>query len=276
VKTVTFLNQKGGVGKTTCTMHVGASLALSGRRVLLVDTDPQGSLTQGFYGPEAFYDLDPARTIAAVLLGHDPYPEDVVLASGMVAGLDVLPGATATNLVNEGGGWQGDPAAQARLRNLLSELSARYDLALVDCQPTLYNSTRAAVAAADALVVPVQPEDFGAQGIAVVQDFAAELRAGVNPALALAGYLITMFRPRAAIHRLYAKTLREAYGREVFDAEFIDSLEYKEATAQRKPIGLYKPKGAAAKAVRAIAEELVARLDGAIGGTAAPAQTEAA
>jgi chromosome partitioning protein len=264
MKTVAFMNQKGGVGKTTCTQHVGAALALAGRRVLLVDTDPQGSLTQGFWGPEAFYGYAAARTVAAVLLGDDPYPDDVVRPTGAVEGLDLVPGATATGRVNEGGSWRHDFPAQRRLRDFLAELADRYDLCLIDCQPTLNNSTRAAVAAADALVVPVQPEDYGAQGIAVVQDFVDELRSGPNPALRLLGYLITMFRPRAAIHQVYAETLREAYGRDVFNAVFPDSLEYKEALAQRKPIGLYKPKGAAAKAVREIADELIARLDGAI------------
>ena len=263
MKTVTFLNQKGGVGKTSCTHHLGGALALAGRRVLLIDADPQGSLTQGFLGPPAFHALDPAETVAAVLLGHDPFPEEVVRTSG-VPGLDLMPGSKAAYDANTLNPWEQDPAVQRRLATVLAELAGRYDVCLVDCPPNFQGCAWAGLAASDGLVVPMQAEDYGAQGIGEVRDCLETVRAGINTRLRLTGYLITMYRPRAAIHKVYARNLREAYGRDVFDADFPDSLEYKEAIAARKPIGLYKPKGVAAKAVRALADELLARLDGAI------------
>mgnify|MGYP002388065298 CR=1 FL=1 len=264
MKTVTFLNQKGGVGKTSCTLHVGAALALAGRRVLLIDADPQGSLTQGFLGSRAFDDLDPAGTIAAVLLGHDPYPDDVVRPTGAVAGLDLMPGSPAVLPVNVPEPWTLDQDAQRRLAALLGELAPRYDLCLIDCQPNFHGCSWVALVASDALVVPLQPEDFGAQGIAAVRSYADGVRATVNPGLRLAGYLLTMFRARAAVHKVYSETLRGLYGADVFEAVFPDSLDYKEAIARHQPISLYKPKGASAKAIKAIADELLVRLDCAI------------
>ena len=132
VAVVTFLNQKGGVGKTSSVHHLGGTLALSGRRVLLVDADPQSSLTQGLLGPEALDDLDPSTTIAAILLGEDPFPSQIVRC-GILPRLDLIPGSPAANDANVPRPWNQPADVQARLRNVLSELAGGYDLVLVDC-----------------------------------------------------------------------------------------------------------------------------------------------
>jgi chromosome partitioning protein len=263
MQTVTFLNQKGGVGKSSCTHHLGGAFAQLGKRVLLVDADPQSSLTQGLLGPQALDDLDPAVTIAAVLNGDDPFPAAVVHPSG-IPGVDLMPGSSAAHKSNVSEPWEQDCTVQSRLAGVMAELAPRYDIALIDCQPTFYSASWAALVAADALVVPLQPEDYGAQGIRAVKDVLETARTTMNPRLRLAGYLITMYNARTSIHQTYERYLRQTYGRDVFDTMIPYATDYKEAISNRLPIGKYKPKGGSAKVIKALAEEILSRLDRAI------------
>jgi chromosome partitioning protein len=257
--TITLLNQKGGVGKTSTCHHLAGTLAQLGRRVLLVDNDPQSSLTQGLWGPSVALSVDPAETIAAVYSG-DSIAERIIKPSG-VAGVDLIPGSVRSTRHNvpvpEEAGWD----TQTCLRSFLDEVRGQYDLTLIDCPPNLHLCSWAALVASDWLIVPLQPEDYGAQGIAEVQDSAARVVAGPNPSLRLLGYLVTMVQPRRTVHQLYEGQLRSAYGDDVFAARIPEAAEFVEAVARRLPIALHKPKGAAAKAVKALAEELLARLE---------------
>jgi chromosome partitioning protein len=255
---ITALNQKGGVGKTSTCHHLAGTLALMGRRVLLVDNDPQSSLTQGLLGPSAALAIDPAETVAAVYAG-DAFPEQVVRPSG-IAGVDLVPGSVHSTRHNVPVPHEADWGAQTCLRSFLADVRDRYDLVLIDCPPNLHLCSWAALVASDYLVVPLQPEDYGAQGIADVQAAAARVVAGPNPGLALLGYLITMVSPRRTVHQLYEERLRAAYGLDVFEARIPEAADFVEAVARRLPIAHYKPKGAPAKAIRALAEELEARL----------------
>jgi chromosome partitioning protein len=268
LKTITFLNQKGGVGKTSCTHHLGGALALAGRRVLLVDTDPQASLTQGLFGPEALETIAPKHTVAAVLSGQDPFPASVVRPTG-IAGIDLMPGSRESRLTNKRDLWAEDRREQLRLAGLLAELADRYDYCLIDCPPTLEGCAWAALAASDALVVPVQPEDYGSQGVFTVRGFFTDAQAKINPRLRLAGYLISMCAPRRAVHKLYSETLRQQFGSDVFETVIPEAADFAEAITHRVPIGVYKPKGASAKIIRALADELLLRLDRVIGEEAA-------
>jgi chromosome partitioning protein len=146
------------------------------------------------------------------------------------------------------------------LREFLTEVRGSYDLVLIDCPPNLHLCSWSALVASDYLIVPLQPEDYGAQGIIDVQESAAMVQAGTNPDLALLGYVLTMVNARATIHKAYEEQLRQTYGPHVFASTVPVSVDYKEAIARRQSIAQYKPKGAAAKAVRALAEELLARL----------------
>jgi chromosome partitioning protein len=256
---VIFLNQKGGVGKSSSTHHLAGALAAQGKRVLAVDADPQSSLTQGLLGPEALDSIDPSETIAAILKGEDPFPDQVIRASGII-GVDLMPGSAAANDANVPRPWEQDCAVQRRLADVLAELSPRYDLTLIDCPPTLSGCSWAALVAADSLVVPLQAEDYGAQGVRAIQDWVATVRDTMNPGLRLAGYLITMFNPRLAIHKAYEARLRAAYGPDVFDVMVPYAADFKEAIAARQTITRYKPKGASAKSIKALAEELLARI----------------
>jgi len=135
-----------------------------------------------------------------------------------------------------------------------------YDLVLIDCPPNLCLCSWAALVASDALVVPLQAEDYGAQGIMDVQDSVSMVTAGPNPELRLLGYLITMFNPRKTVHRMYEQRLRELYGADVFTVVIPHAADYPEAIAYRKPVAQYKPRGVASKAIRALADEMAARL----------------
>jgi cellulose biosynthesis protein BcsQ len=133
----------------------------------------------------------------------------------------------------------------------------------------------AALAASDYLLVPLQPEDYGAQGISAVSGAAAQVRTLVNPSLRLLGYLLTMVVPRRTIHQLYERRLRAAHGADVLTTRIPAAAEFPESVAHRLPIAIHKPRGAGAKAMRALAEEVLERI-GIIGATGTTTETEAA
>ncbi len=256
---VTALNQKGGVGKTSTCHHLAGTLAGMGKRVLLLDNDPQASLTQGFWGPVATGALDLSETIASLYAGDSPFPEQIVRPTG-ISGIDIVPGSKLANDYNVPRPHQADPEIQTCLRSFLEEAGAGYDLVLIDCPPNLCLCSWAALTASTHLLVPLQAEDYGAQGLGPVQEAVDAVTAGPNPSLELLGFLITMYNPRLAIHKLYDQLLREQYGPAVFETRVPYAADYKEAIAQRKPIAQYKPRSASAKAIRELADELLARL----------------
>lgn len=257
---ITALNQKGGVGKTSTCYHLAGALAQSGRRVLLVDNDPQASLTQGFLGPQVTRQLDPAETIAAVYR-QDAVPDQVLRATG-IPNVDLLAGSRVAASFNIPDPHLADWPLQMALREFLAEVQGRYDLVMIDCPPNLHLASWASLVASDALIVPLQPEDFGAQGIADVQESVDRVVAGPNPDLKLLGFLITMSNSRLAVHKGFEQLLRSLYGAAVFTTTIPISTDFKESIVQRKPVALYKPRGAAAKVMKALAEEVAARLAG--------------
>jgi chromosome partitioning protein len=259
-RTICLLNQKGGVGKTSSAYHLGGSLSRLGKRVLLVDNDPQASLTQGFIGPEGMHAIPAAASVAAA---YDPDAEPI--ASTLIRptpykGLSIIPGSptlTAYNML-PAGEWG---RSQGGLRAVLADVADDVDLVLIDCPPNLHLCSAAALVASDAIVIPLQAEDFGAQGLGPVRAAISAVQSGANLDLRLAGYLITMYDRRLGIHLAYEGMLREMFGADVFAAQFPLAKDFKEAVASRQPISHYKPKSAAAKATQVVAEELLARLD---------------
>jgi chromosome partitioning protein len=151
--------------------------------------------------------------------------------------------------------------AETGVRDFLDEARDTFDLCLIDCPPNLHLCSWAALVASDFLIVPLSPEDYGAQGIIDVQESVALVQAGPNPALRLLGYLITMHDKRLGIHIAYETLLRELYGPAVFTTPFPLAKDFKEAVASRLPISHYKPKSAAAKAAVAVASELQERVE---------------
>ena len=259
-RTVVLLNQKGGVGKTSSCHHLGGTLARDGRRVLLIDADPQASLTQGFFGPEVTRSVGRSEGVAALFDADTaPIPEVLIRPTG-IEGLSIVAGSrhlTRYNMV--------PPEAWAEsergMAEFVAEIRDDFEFILIDAPPNLHLCSWAALTAADWLVVPIQAEDYGAQGLEPVQEAIASVQAGPNPSIRLAGYLPTMFDKRLGIHLAYERLLREMYGAEVFASPFPLMKDYKEAVASRLPISHYKPKSAAAKAAAVVASELVERTE---------------
>ncbi len=259
-RTVAFLNRKGGVGKTSTVHHLGGTLARGGLRVLVVDADPQASLTQGLLGPEVAEDLDPAGTIAAIFDESGvASPRDLVRPTPF-ANLSLLAGHEAAERFNEPEPWT-TGLRQMVLRDALHTAGADFDLVLIDCPPHVQLWAWSALVAADAVVVPVQPEDYGAQGLKAIRRTIARVRAEANSGLTLLGYLVSMYNKSLSVHVTYEGYLRELHGEDVFTTVVPQIKDYKEAVTYRKPIVEYKPKSAAAKVTAALADEFLARLD---------------
>lgn len=256
---VSAVNLKGGVGKTSACLHLAGALAQIGRRVLVVDNDPQSSATAGFLGSQPARQLDPAATIAAIYAGDDPFPETVIRPTGFDR-IDLLPGSRLAARFNVPQPHEAPHEAQARICDFLHQVRDQYDLVIIDNPPNLHMASWAAMAASDHLLVPVMPEDFGAQGTQDVAESASMVRAVINPGLAMAGYVISMYQARRAVHKAYVQLLREQHSADVFTAMIPESVDFVEAITALRPVAFHKPKGAAAKAVKALAEELLARL----------------
>ena len=262
--TIAMLNRKGGCGKTSTCHHLAGAFAKEGRRVLLVDMDPQASLTQGLFGPQFTEGLDPRVTVAGLFDDRlDPDPDDLIRPTAF-DGIAIVAGSNALDEYNiprphEAG------EVQLALRRFLRESRDRYDIALIDCPPNLSLCSWSALLAANSVVVPVQAEDYGAQGIVYIQRAFDAALAYHNPQLRLAGYLVTMFNKTLGIHAAYNQQLRTLYGAQVFEATVPLAKDFKEAVAARQPVAYYKPRSAATKAVRAVADELIARAGAAAG-----------
>jgi chromosome partitioning protein len=259
VRTIAFLNKKGGVGKTSTCHHLAGTLARRGQRILLVDADPQASLTQGLLGPEVARQMKPRETIAALFdEASDADMADLIRPIAAVPGVSLVAGSGRMDRYNALEPWTtGD--SQYILRDALREVAGDFDLALIDCPPNLHLCSWAALVASDHIVVPLQAEDFGSQGLIPVLDAIAAVQGGPNPGMGLAGFLLTMFDRRLGVHVAYEAMLRDLYGADVFAAVVPRAKDFVEAVAARRPVGLYKPKSAAAKSLAAVADELLVR-----------------
>jgi chromosome partitioning protein len=245
-------NQKGGVGKTTSTINLGAALAEYGRRVLLVDFDPQGALSVGL-GVQP-HQLE--QTIYNVIMERDVEVQDVVRRT-KVDGMDLLPSnidlsAAEVQLVAEVGREQ-------TLRRVLHPLINDYDFVLVDCQPSLGLLTVNALAAADAVIIPLECEFFSLRGVALLIDTIDKVRERLNPKLEISGILATMFDPRTLHSREVMARVVEAFGEVVFDSVINRTVRFPETTVAGEPITRWAPRSTGAKAYRALAREVIAR-----------------
>jgi chromosome partitioning protein len=258
MKTVAFVNRKGGVGKSSCVMHLGGALSKRGLRTVLIDADPQSSLSQGLMGRDAL-EMHPSATLAGLYDGAGVSMVELVRDLGR-PNMAIVAGHDRMTHYNVPDPWlTGED--QFILRDGLSEIADSFDVALIDCPPHVQFCAWSAMVAADAVVIPAQLEDYGIQGIAAILDSIDAVRSSVNSRLTLLGLLPTMVNKSFAIHASYAENLRAAYGDDVFDAMVPASTDYKVAVTLRKAACEHKPKGAAAKAMEAVADEMLARLE---------------
>ncbi|HEV2780027.1 MAG TPA: ParA family protein [Actinophytocola sp.] len=251
-RVLALCNQKGGVGKTTSTINLGAALAEYGRRVLLVDFDPQGALSVGLGIPA--HQLE--KTIYNVLIERSVGIHDVVISTG-VEGMDLLPSnidlsAAEVQLVSEVG-------REHTLVRTLRPVIAEYDYVLIDCQPSLGLLTVNALAAADGVLIPLECEFFSLRGVALLIDTIEKVRERLNPKLDITGILATMFDPRTVHNREVMARVLEAFGDTVFDTVINRTVRFPETTVAGEPITRWAPRSAGAKAYRQLAREVIAR-----------------
>lgn len=244
-------NQKGGVGKTTSTINLGAALAEHGRRVLLVDFDPQGALSVGLGVNPGQLD----RTIYDLLM--DPsLPIDDVLLKTAVAGMDLLPSnidlsAAEVQLVNE-------VAREQTLARTLQQVVADYDIILIDCQPSLGLLTVNALTAAHAVLIPLECEYFALRGVALLMQTIDKVRQRLNPQLEVEGVLATMYDSRTLHNREVLARVVEVFGDAVFDTVINRTVRFPETTVAGRPIIDYAPSSPGARAYRELALEVLA------------------
>ncbi len=251
-RVVSMCNQKGGVGKTTTTINLGAALAEQGRRVLLVDFDPQGSLSVGLGLNPHEMDL----TIYNLLMQRDVALEEVVVPSG-VAGMDLLPSnidlsAAEVQLVHE-------VAREQTLQRVLAPAIEKYDVILIDCQPSLGLLTVNALTASDGVIVPLECEYFALRGVALLKTTIDKVRERLNPKLEIDGVLGTMFDGRTLHSREVMDRLVHAWGDTVFHTVIRRTVKFSDATVAGEPITSYASGSTGADHYRLLAREVLAR-----------------
>jgi chromosome partitioning protein len=251
-RVIAVANQKGGVGKTTSTINLGATLAEYGRRVLLVDFDPQGALSVGLgVRPHRL-----ERTVHDLLVQSDTKVDEVIIGT-QVPGMDLLPSnidlsAAEVQLVSEVGR---EHALARALRPVLGD----YDMVLIDCQPSLGLLTVNALACAHRVLIPLECEYFSLRGVALLMDTIEKVRDRLNPDLAISGILATMFDPRTLHTREVRARVVEAFGDLVFHATINRTVRFPETTVAGEPITRWAPSSAGARAYRQLAREVIAR-----------------
>jgi chromosome partitioning protein len=248
---IAMCNQKGGVGKTTTAINLASALAGYGRKVLVVDFDPQGALSAGL-GVVA-HDI---KTIYDLMVEKDLKVQDVILPTG-VKNLDVIPAnidlsAAEVQLVIE-------VAREQILARVLRPVTDNYDVIIIDCQPSLGLLTVNALTAAHGVLIPLNCEFFALRGVALLIETIEKVRDRLNPAIKLDGILATMYDPRTLHAREVVERLYEAFGDQVFDTIVHRTVKFPDATIAAVPITEFAPASDAAEYYRTVARELVSR-----------------
>lgn len=252
---LSMCNQKGGVGKTTSTINLGASLAEWGRRVLLVDLDPQGALSAGLGIPHDELDL----TIYNLLIDPSTSVLETIHRTS-VPGLDLVPAnidlsAAEIQLVNEVGREQ---ALARALRPIMGE----YDFIIIDCQPSLGLLTVNALACSEGVIIPMECEYFSLRGLALLTDTVEKVRDRLNFNLSITGILVTMFDRRTLHAREVMDRVIEVFGDQVFDSVITRTVRFPETSVAGEPMNTWAPKSEAAEQYRQLAAEVIERIDG--------------
>ncbi|MEO3790124.1 ParA family protein [Nonomuraea sp. B10E15] len=251
-RVVAMVNQKGGVGKTTTTINLGAALVEYGLKVLLVDFDPQGALSVGLGINPLQLDL----TVYNLLMERGVTAEDVLLETG-VEGLDLLPSnidlsAAEVQLVTE-------VAREQVLGRVIKPLLPHYDVCLIDCQPSLGLLTINALTCAHGVMVPLECEFFALRGVALLMDTISKVQERLNEDLEIEGLLATMYDARTLHGREVLARVVDAFGDKVFHTVINRTVRFPDATVAGEPITTFDPSSLGANAYRELAREVLSR-----------------
>ena len=247
---IAIANQKGGVGKTTTAVNLGASLAASEQRTLVIDCDPQGNTTSALGFPK-----DPARrTLYQTLMLGEPIER--VTIDAQVEGLDLIP--SDKNLVGASVELVSMEDREYKLKALIDPIREKYKFILIDCPPALDLLTLNALAASDSVLVPIQCEYLALEGVSELLDTLMRLRRTINPSLAIEGILLTMYDDRTTLSKQVAADLRSFFGAQVFESVIPRNVRLAEAPSHGMPVMFYDIHSKGAESYIQLAKEVIA------------------
>lgn len=250
-KVIAIANQKGGVGKTTTSVNIAASLAATKRRVLLIDMDPQGNATMG----SGINKMDLELSAFDVLMGEKPITE--VLTKSIDGGYDLLPGNA--DLIGAEVGLLDELAREIRLRNAVDEIKGNYDFIFIDCPPSLNMLTVNALVAASSVIIPMQCEYYALEGLSALLESIDKIRKYLNPDLKIEGLLRTMYDPRNNLAIQVSTQLLEHFGEKVYRTIIPRNVRLAEAPSHGLPVIKYDKSSRGALAYLALAGEMLRR-----------------
>lgn len=245
-KVIALSNHKGGVGKTTSTLNIGAGLANLGKKVLLIDLDPQANLTN------SLDEIEADKNVYEALLGEYGFePIEITTNLYLVPSTLDLSGAEVE--------LSGEAGREFLLRDLIEPIRKKFDYILIDCPPSLGLLTINALTASDEVYIPLQTEFLALQGLTKLTEVVEKIKKRLNKKLSVGGVILTQFDVRKTLNRNVAEKVEEHFKQKVFETKIRENVALAEAPTSRKDIFRYSPKSAGAEDYNALAKEIVKR-----------------